>query len=113
MTTTDPANTTAGAAVAAPIDRPVRPDSEAWVRQWFAEHYEAGDVFDIGPEALTLKAAVEFATAAAAAEREYIAVHFDERDRGHDGKPHGVGFYDPHEPAEIIRALGPNAKVTG
>lgn len=26
MTTTDPANTTSGAAVAAPVDRPVRPD---------------------------------------------------------------------------------------
>lgn len=46
---------------------------------------------------------------AAANERERIAAHFDERDRGPDGKPLGLGFYDPHEPAEIIRALGPNA----
>lgn len=43
-----------------------------------------------------------------AEERERIAAHFDERDRGPDGKPLGLGFYDPHEPAEIIRALGPN-----
>ena len=46
--------------------------------------------------------------AAVAAERERIAQHFDARDRGPDGKPMGIGFYDPHEPAEIIRALGPN-----
>lgn len=43
-----------------------------------------------------------------AEERERIAAHFDDRDRGHDGKPLGVGFYEPHEPAEIIRSLGPN-----
>lgn len=42
-----------------------------------------------------------------AAERERIAQHFDARDTGKDGKPLGIGFYDPHEPAEIIRALGP------
>lgn len=35
----------------------------------------------------------------AAAERERIARHFDERDKGTGG------FYDPYEPAEIIRAL--------
>ena len=46
--------------------------------------------------------------AAVAAERERIAAHFDERDRGRDGKPLGLGFYEPQEPAEIIRALGPN-----
>jgi hypothetical protein len=46
--------------------------------------------------------------AAVAAERERIAQHFDARDMGKDGKPRGIGFYDPHEPAEIIRALGPN-----
>lgn len=32
----------------------------------------------------------------AAAERERLAKVFDERDKG-------IGFYDPHEPAEIIR----------
>ena len=36
----------------------------------------------------------------AAAERERIAQHFDSRDKGVGG------FYDPHEPAEIIRAMG-------
>ena len=39
---------------------------------------------------------------AVAAERERIAKHFDSRDKGTGG------FYEPHEPAEIIRALGPN-----
>lgn len=32
-------------------------------------------------------------------EREACAKEFDERDNG-------IGFYDPHEPAEIIRARG-------
>lgn len=40
-----------------------------------------------------------------AAERERIAVHFDSRDKD------SGGFYEPHEPAKIIRALGPNVKV--
>ena len=40
--------------------------------------------------------------AALSEERERIAQHFDSRDKGVGG------FYDPHEPAEIIRALGPN-----
>ena len=48
-----------------------------------------------------------FATAVEAAERERIAQHFDSRDKG------AGGFYDPHEPAEIIRALGPNVKLSG
>jgi hypothetical protein len=51
--------------------------------------------------------------AAVAAERERIAKHFDARDRGPDGKPIGIGFYDPHEPAEIIRALKPNTEAQG
>lgn len=46
-----------------------------------------------------------------AAERERIAQHFDARDRGPDGKPLGLGFYDPHEPAAIIRALRPNVGI--
>ena len=47
-----------------PVDHPVRPDSEAWVRQWFAEHYEAGDVFEHSDcEGLTLRSAVAFAAA--------------------------------------------------
>ena len=41
----------------------------------------------------------------ATAERERIARHFDERDKGIGG------FYDPHEPAEIIRALGATINV--
>ena len=52
-----------------------------------------------------------FAEAVRAAERERIARHFDARDRGRDGEPMGIGFYDPHEPAEIIRALGPNVAI--
>ena len=43
--------------------------------------------------------------AALSEERERIAQHFDSRDKGVGG------FYDPHEPAEIIRALGPNVEV--
>lgn len=54
-----------------------------------------------------------YAEQAVAAERARIAAHFDERDRGHDGKPLGAGFYEPHEPAEIIRSLGPNDELTG
>jgi hypothetical protein len=37
--------------------------------------------------------------AGAAAEREECAKLFDERDNG-------LGFYEPHEPAEIIRERG-------
>ena len=40
-----------------------------------------------------------FAALVAAHEREACAKEFDERDNG-------IGFYDPHEPAEIIRARG-------
>jgi hypothetical protein len=40
-----------------------------------------------------------FVGAAVAAERERIAAHFDARDKGCGG------FYDAHEPAEIIRAM--------
>jgi hypothetical protein len=37
-----------------------------------------------------------FAALVASAERERLAKVFDELDKG-------IGFYDPHEPAEIIR----------
>jgi hypothetical protein len=37
-----------------------------------------------------------FAALVATAERERLAKVFDELDKG-------IGFYDPHEPAEIIR----------
>ena len=37
-----------------------------------------------------------FAALVASAERERLAKVFDEFDKG-------IGFYDPHEPAEIIR----------
>ena len=37
-----------------------------------------------------------FAALVASAERERLAKVFDNRDKG-------IGFYDPHEPAEIIR----------
>lgn len=40
-----------------------------------------------------------FAALIEAHERERIAAHFDSRDKGVGG------FYDPHEPAQIIRAL--------
>jgi hypothetical protein len=41
-----------------------------------------------------------FAALVASAERERLAKVFDELDKG-------IGFYDPHEPAEIIRSRGP------
>lgn len=47
-----------------------------------------------------------FAEALFKAERERIAQHFDSRDKG------AGGFYDPHEPAEIIRAMRANAVVS-
>ena len=40
-----------------------------------------------------------FATLVASAERERLAKVFDERDKD-------IGWYDPGEPAEIIRARG-------
>ena len=40
-----------------------------------------------------------FATLVASAEREACAKLFDDRNTG-------TGFYDPHEPAEIIRERG-------
>ena len=39
-----------------------------------------------------------------AEERERIAEHFDSRDKGVGG------FYHLHEPAEIVRSLGPNGR---
>ena len=64
--------------VAGPVERPVRPDSEQWVRAWFAEHYQAGDVFaHCDAEAMTLQAAVKFARAVAAAERQRWAMACD------------------------------------
>lgn len=53
-------------------------------------------------QAVCERAYLDAVASAVAAERERIARHFDERDTG------AGGFYDPHEPAEIIRALGPN-----
>jgi hypothetical protein len=42
---------------------------------------------------------IAFAKLVAAKEREACAKLFDDRDNG-------IGFYEPHEPAEIIRARG-------
>lgn len=51
-----------------------------------------------------LAAVAALAYAAGAADmKERCAKEFDRRDGGF-----GIGFYDPHEPAEIIRALGDN-----
>lgn len=55
-------------------ERPARLNEVQWVRSWFAEHYQAGDVFaHCDTEAMTLQAAVQFARAVAAAERERCA----------------------------------------
>jgi hypothetical protein len=56
-----------------PVDGDVRPGSPEWVRAWFAEHYNAADVFYDSAEAITLDGAVAFAAAVAAAEREQCA----------------------------------------
>jgi hypothetical protein len=47
-----------------------------------------------------------FGRACMEVEREWIAAHFDSRDKG------AGGFYDPHEPAKIIRALGRGLKLS-
>jgi hypothetical protein len=46
------------------------------------------------------KQLIKFANRIAEHERERLAKVFDELDKG-------IGFYDPHEPAEIIRSRGP------
>ena len=45
------------------------------------------------------QALIDFAALVAAAERERIAAEFDRRNTG-------TGFYEPQEPAEIVRARG-------
>ena len=45
-----------------------------------------------------------FASLVAAAERERIACEFDRRAVYADGTP-SSGWYEPHEPAEIVRAM--------
>ena len=48
------------------------------------------------------EALVAFANLVAAKEKEACAKLFDDRNKG-------TGFYEPHEPAEIIRARGKQA----
>lgn len=67
-----PEDTTLPNADAGPVDCHVRPDSPEWVRAWFAEHYNAADVFYDSAEAITLDGAVAFASAVAIAERERL-----------------------------------------
>ena len=45
-----------------------------------------------------------FAALVAAAERERIAAEFDRRAVYSDGTP-SSGWYEPHEPAEIVRGM--------
>lgn len=49
--------------------------------------------------------AAQVAEKAAAKEREEIALEFDKRAVLRDGGP-AVGWYEPDEPAEIVRARG-------
>jgi len=78
---------------------------------WSKEYLEIGDerlerfanlVASAERERLTdaaMKAAEKAVDVAIALEREACAKLFDDRDNG-------IGFYEPHEPAEIIRARG-------
>ena len=56
----------------------------------------SGDLEIIGMPYSKIEA---FAKLVAAKERERLAILFDKRNTG-------TGFYEPHEPAEIIRARG-------
>ena len=51
-----------------------------------------------------------FAALVAAAERERIACEFDRRAVYADGTQ-SSGWYEPHEPAEIVRAMRPKANA--
>ena len=46
----------------------------------------------------------KFAALVAAAERKRIAAEFDRRSVYSDGTP-SSGWYEPHEPAEIVRSM--------
>jgi hypothetical protein len=83
------------------------PEPVAWFRAPYGT-LEPNPLFRVtGPQSLEWAVACFTETqlrAAVAAERERIARVFDARDKG------AGGFYDPHEPAEIIRALGPDCE---
>ena len=112
-------NTTPQPAVAAPLDGGVRPHAPAAVVGMTAAAHIGGIVdgkalpwtaVEAVPTALLMRPLPVGSVlydqsdldAAVAAERERIARHFDSLDKGVGG------FYDPHEPAWIIRNLGPN-----
>lgn len=59
----------------------------------------ASESFD-GLREMIAAALADAERAGAEAMREAAAAEFDRRDGGT-----GIGFYDPHEPAEIVRAL--------
>ncbi len=116
-------NTTPQPAVAAPLDGGVRPHAPAAVVGMTAAGAHIGGA--VGGKVLPWTAVEAVPTAllmrplpvgsvlydqsdldaAVAAERERIARHFDSLDKGVGG------FYDPHEPAWIIRNLGPNVRA--
>ena len=115
--TTPEAPTTA--AVGSPLDGGVRPHAPAAVVGMTAAAHIGGIVdgkafpwtaVEAVPTALLMRPLPVGSVlydqsdldAAVAAERERIAKHFDSLDKGVGG------FYDPHEPAWIIRNLGPN-----
>lgn len=88
------------------VQRPVRPDVAEALRlatKMMRDSWATGNDAAWQPGYQALEAHL---SEMLAAERERIAQHFDARDKGPDGKPLGIGFYDPHEPAEIIRSLG-------
>jgi hypothetical protein len=74
--------------------------TEQWVRNWFARHFEAGDVFHDGAEALTIAAAVQLCRDAQAAEREHcIAIV-------RNAASHGCACSDRDALADVLVQLG-------
>ena len=59
-----------------------------------------------GTSLVGIQSLERFASLVAAAERERIACEFDRRAVYADGTQ-SSGWYEPHEPAEIVRAMRP------
>lgn len=76
--------------------KPTTSDVLKWAREVYL--YDKWNAAQL--DRLERFAAIAYA-AGAEAMKERCAKEFDRRDGGL-----GIGFYDPHEPAEIIRALG-------
>ena len=69
-------------------------EREVWVRRWFEQRYQAGDVFHDGAEALTLDGAMQLVADAQAADRERIIAAMP-----------GGHSVDPQWVADMVRGL--------